>query len=32
MSNKEAKEILIAYVTNNIKDKLFKIVVGDKFL
>lgn len=32
MSNKEAKEILIAYVTNNIKDKLFKIVVGDKVL
>lgn len=27
MSDKEAKEILRVYVTNNVKNKLFKIVV-----
>lgn len=32
MSDKEPKKILRAYVTNNVKDKLFKIVVGDKAL
>lgn len=32
MSDKEPKKILRAYVTNNVKDKLFKIVVGDKVL
>lgn len=32
MSDKEPKKILRAYATNNVKDKLFKIVVGDKAL
>lgn len=32
MSDKEPKKILRACVTNNVKDKLFKIVVGDKAL
>lgn len=32
MSDKEPKKILRAYVTNNVKDKLFKIVVGGKVI
>lgn len=32
MSDKEAKEILRAYVINNNKDKQFQVVVGNKIL